>query len=87
MLRCSSMLVGRPFSTSGIVLYAAFMMISIAVLHPLRAIGNSMSACSWRTDKVSSRLPLNSVTLRSMLCCSSCLPAARALGWLPSASG
>ena len=53
---------------------------------PLRAIGNYMSLCSWTADEVSWRVPLNSSTLRSMLCCLCCLPAAGALGLLPSAS-
>ena len=45
-----------------------------------------MSACSRTTYEVSLLLPLNSVTLYSLVCCSTCQPAARALGLLPSAS-
>ena len=54
--------------------------------HPALGTGNSMHSSSLTADQVSWRVPLNSATLRSMLCCFCCLPAARALGLLPSAS-
>ena len=49
-------------------------------------ISNCMSAMSVSIAKVSPSMPLNSDALRSMPCCVCCIPAARALGLLPSAS-
>ena len=49
-------------------------------------ISNSMSAMSVSIPKVSPSMPLNSDALRSMTCCVCCIPAARALCLLLSAS-
>ena len=65
-------------------------MISTAVLEELavsHGIRNFMSAMSASSLKVSMSAPPKSRTLRAMVLCFCCLPAASTLGWLIPDSG
>ena len=89
MCHSSYLIIGRPFDTSDPALLTVIMVI-FDVVRKLctqrSSISNKMHEHSWPSFKVSCSMPLKPRTLRSMACCSCCLPVASALGWLLSAS-
>ena len=81
---------GSAFDTSDTFVLYSVDMISTAALEELavsHGIRNFMSAMNASSLKVSMSAPPKSRTLRAMVLCFCCLPAARALGWLIPASG
>jgi hypothetical protein len=87
---CAIVRFGSTVDTSDTFVLSSVDMISTAVLEELAGsygIRNFMSAMSASSLKVSMSDPPKSRTLRAMVLCFCCLPAARALGWLIPASG